>query len=753
MSNGAKRFGGKNPPATEQQKVSRTIKDGADSNDNECQDWLESNIIKSPPDRRELTRRVGSIKYELINTLLSPDGHLPTGNDLITHTNVLIQLPILLFIYKQQGEEYIHQPHFDLPKTKISRQSLKLCSSKLIDDQNLSIKSNKLNNLKDTDELFSIFNTDFYIRCFLLDTSEDDQPFYEIGIKSNSFANMKRFIKSTARKSMEFRYEYARICLNGLLSFHPRDNLYYNHEFQKEINSKLNDILTNFIYITPHNKDRATLTIASKEDAEYANEIIGNYYNENSIYKSLIHSRLDKTYCNASYAAYALKLLGGNAISSENSFLAPNIFIMTRAYNRESRRASQNLKDDYHFKGYAFNIRFEFPETQRKEIRNYLIKLSEASQYPRTVLSAYKNVGINEFFGGYANSKDLKWVFDGKKNETIEGEAYANFSRSLDDWFWGILKKIHSSSSNRNKEKLLNKLIDILSSTIGAQSTSMVDPIFYYGASIYRMPFRRKGGLGRLHELSEVYESLPDTEKMNFCINHLRRISIQELRTDCYRVILFFYLSRMLASHQYQSEKYDTKVHFYPIDIGGAIAGAIGKVSLDLKEVERNKSDAGLPTDNKTWNQEVIFYTEVVTAVRASLRRQYRDLQIEYLSTVFNNLFSRLLEKSRATKTISRQELNNMAEDMNKQSRIISRICPYPKINFRFTEKDEEFSNKFYIDLKKIKLVLETSSDAPIFRHLTKVSGSIIDDNLRGLTSAIFYRAQQLLGSNATQEQ
>jgi hypothetical protein len=649
-------------------------------------------------DQQEILRRVDVVRSEIMRQVLAPAGNPLSGNDLITYINVLVQIPILIFIYKKEaGSTYMLQPHFDYAKFKYGRGSLRLIDfhdDRRKEGETIDIAKNK----PSLEKLFRVFNTPYYVRCFLLDTSEDDQPFVGVTHKIQS--------------RLQHRYEYVRICLKHLFSAEAKEWGVFTDAFTDAIFGKCGESLSELSYVQPTDgRSGKTLTDGTKYEFPGVSffakgEHTGGDYGMIGEISSRLHGAIED-------AAFSSRILKKNALEvrlNANFTKTSNAFLMLRSYTRNYRRSVDTAEG---FKGYSYDTRFNISTTQRDEITFFLEGLSRLGR------DGYLKSGQpeNELYGGYTNSDGCKWRFASKEEEE-EHADFQKFAKSLDEFFWRLLSR-----------KLISQLIAIFLSPIGSQSVSLVDPVYYYGSSIYRMPFRRAGGLGRLNGLGLLYRQLPLEKKSNFSFGMLRTIkneTIQrELRNDCLRVVIFYYISRMLLSSNGGQEQFDTKVHLYPVDVGGSVVGAVGKISYDFKKPETEK----LPTRRRAWDEEIMFLNSVVFPMRASLRRQYRSLHIEFLTQKFTfELENYLTQQAKADFNFD-ASLKTFQDSLNTASQAIARICPYPSLNFCFTDAMtsdgrvipiNEVKHQSHITLGDVRLVIKQEMSPLIFRNLTE---------------------------------
>lgn len=605
--------------------------------------WCQTDLFTRLEDRTEIVRRVTLVKHRLIFDLLAASGNPISTNGILNHITVLLQQPTIVLLYKSSADgnsaEWVQ--HFDFNKTKNSRGSLEL---KGLNRQILEMPENvKLRNGQN-DGLFRVYGSRFFLRVFLLETQElNDGLFVEL---SNKPYVVKKIGKNDSERDKK---EYCRLCLSGLLIFDLDDQSNFGIEFLDGIIEKVEDVFLEQVYeIPPDDRRSRTLLRADQKKAKKAVET----YFSNALGSD--HG-LDRIYTRAKFASKAIKTIGRSGAISKSVHgddILPNIFFSLRAYDRLEPRCVRKLPNGGGiFHGYAHNISFAIPYHQKDSIIKHFLAIAERGE------GGY----IDERYGG-------EWEFS--------HEGYKNFAKSLDKLFWHILER-----RGRQIPFLLNTLI----SKVGSSSTSVVDPVFYYGSALYRMPFRRDGGLDRLYGLREIFDSLPDVEKPLFSISHLKHGKHLELRRDCLRVVIFFYLTRMLGPALARKSGYWTKLIIFPLDVSGAVVGTIGCVSFEPKiEFDEGRSrPVELPSESGFWNQEFYFFSEIVSSAQRVLRQQYRDFQIKQISIVFgkalNDLILKTIENDGFTK---KSMVENLIGVMNSESVAVARACPYPRYVF-----------------------------------------------------------------------
>lgn len=609
--------------------------------------WMNTHVFVGADAQEEICRRVTTVKSRLISDILAASGNTLSVNGILNHVSVLIQLPTLIFLYEKKEDGWHLKDYFDYKKTKASRGSLELKIPAGTGLKNFDLPEQEPKNrkpLKKIGSLFRIFETDFYLQIFLLNPKEknvdsDNGNFVELSMTKLPGKSGNKY----SRK--ETHHEYARLSLTGLMTLNTKyDEKLLGSAFIEHLKLQIREIFRTHQYSKPENGRRGKTplqTLSSKIDntnrvekfmQERAREAIGSQHG------------LDRVYERSSYASKMIKLLGQH---QETLVGYPNLLFSLRVYDRSQPRAERHLEDGTKFNGYMHNVSFAIPMQQQNDFFDFILTKSNGKY-------------DGEIFGE-------KWIF--RKNN-IENAAYANFAKSLDQIFWKLA----------SRKIGVNFILKILNSTVGSQATSIVDAVFYYGTAIYRMPFRRAGGLGRIHGLETTYEQLPLGEKEKFSINHVKD---WEVKQDCLRVVIFFYMTRMLATDKLSQEKYWTKIHLFPIDIASAVVGAIACISYELKEPEVTD----LPVDSASWNQEFYFFTEIVASAQRVLRQQYRDFQIHRICVALEDSLVRFISQVlNNNRIVTTEMLERMENELNFTSQLIARICPYPAYRFSISE-------------------------------------------------------------------
>ena len=620
----------------------------------------------TPKESAELGRRILLVKNSLIGRLLAPSGALLYGNEVLTHLNVLIQQPLIVLLYRDGDAGAIeYTRHFDFGKAKASRGSLDL----RVGGQNSEEPFNPARDYGPIPpSVFRIFGTHYYVRVFLLDITGEDRPFYEIPTESNktAFSYLPSPLRLVAR--------YAQYCTKHFFTFSKEEEDSYGTKFLAEILKKLTDVLEAATYFDLEKGGNNMPAQSRRQRTQVKPKDIGRVTEQ---LRRLLHSKkkwlepLDQVYKRSSFSARTLKLLGNKDTNWQRPKTYPNIFFALRSYTRGQPRAKRHLPTGEPFEGYAHDLWFSISDTQRNDMREYLEWLRDQGMHE------YIKKAGGELYG------DGLWNFE-------KYPGYANFAKSLDLEFWRILGA-GASDAYAQEQKLpaireeelrvhdgIDLLLDTFTSFIGTNSTSLVDAIFYCGASLYRMPFRRLGGLGRLHGLEAAYLQLNEVDQECFSFAHLSSEGFSELRNDCLRVVTFFYLSRMLGQANSDLSKYYTKIHLYPIDISGAIMGAVGKVSFQLKEVGADN----MPVKADDWNREYLFYTETVADVQTAMVRHYRELHVTLVSKAIGSGVRRMLRRTSQLGMAQMEALRHFVFEINATIEDIARVCPLPTYTF-----------------------------------------------------------------------
>lgn len=613
---------------------------------------MDTHVFIGADAQEEICRRVTTVKSRLISDILAASGNTLSVNGILNHVSVLIQLPTLIFLYEKKEDGWHLKDYFDYKKTKASRGSLELKipageGLKNFDLPEQELKSRK--SLKKIGNFFRIFETNFYLQIFLLNPKEKKSDSQNIVSDNGNFVELStaklpgRSGNKYSRK--ETHHEYARLSITGLMTLNTKyDEKLLGSAFIENLKLQIREIFHAHQYSKPENGRREKTPLKALSSKIDNTNCVEKFMRERA--KEAIGSQhgLDRVYERSSYASKMIKLLGQ---PQETAVGYPNLLFSLRVYDRSKPRAERHLEDGTKFNGYMHNVSFAIPMQQQKDFFDFIVKKSN-SKYD------------GEVFGE-------KWIF---RKDDIENAAYKNFAKSLDETFWKLVR-----------QKIgINFILKVLNSSVGSQATSIVDAVFYYGTAIYRMPFRRAGGLGRIHGLQTTYEQLPPSEKERFCIKHVKD---WEVKQDCLRVVIFFYMTRMLATDKRSQEKYWTKIHLFPIDIASAVVGAIACISYELKEPKITD----LPVDSDSWNQEFYFFTEIVASAQRVLRQQYRDFQIHRICVALEDSLVRFISEALSNNGIATAEmLERMEDELNFTSQLIARICPYPAYRFIISE-------------------------------------------------------------------
>ena len=600
---------------------------------------------------------------------------------------------MIVHLYKKNGSKIEFVPTFDSKKTEASRGSLKLVvaagNGTTLFNQTEVFPSNKKSHF------FQIANTAFFLRIFILrydgKISADEPPFLELSpLKIVSFpSNTPTEIQRNRQR------EYARLCLLGVLNFDSKhDRRIYGNAFISVIEKKLEEIFSAQMYLeqTEEEKQKRRAKTIPDTNPEGTKKLAGMVKKRNKIALSE-QEGVDLLYRRATYAGRNIKLLGKTISPTDEgaSEKYPNFILFLRTYDRDHPRALRTI-DKEPFHGYAHNVAFALPHQQVEDMKAYLNTLRNLGR------EQYRERTQGEIYGE-------NWSFKAHHH------GYKNFSETLDAEFWKILAD----------KKGVDNLMSFLRSSVGDDSTSASDSIFYYGSSQYRMPFRREGGLERLHKLEQIYNNLPEADKYSFGYKHLK--SEIALKADCLRVVVFFYITRMLGPRCIDQHNQWTKLHLFPLDIAGAVVGSIGCISYERKIMDA----VGLPVDDATWNQEYYFFTEIVSSFQRTLRQQYRDFQMQQLTDVFRTGLEDLIENAHQG-LVTLDAVNELKHALNLESRLLARVCPYPAYEFQLYEPSHEqkSSRKNGTGSVKIKigtaLILEFdfNFELNVFRSLQK---------------------------------
>lgn len=620
--------------------------------------WCDSTVFTEEEDRTEIIRRVSLVKHHLISDLLASGGHTLSTSGILNHITILLQLPVILLIYKESEDarkaEWLQ--HFDFKKTRASRGGLifKDLQNRPINQRDPILLENGEQN-----HLFEIFGTRKFLRVFLLeDPINSMDEFIEVLANQHGDIGIENDTQDRRNKR-----EYSRICLNGLLAFDVEDEKNYGLEFLSIIQQKVIDIIVAQKYEKPppERRARTLLPVLKISNTKLEPDRSVEQYLREASSKG---SGLNRIYNRSKFASRAIKSIWrtqGGALSEDASKSAPNVIFTLRSYNRHVARCARQIFGEEPFHGYAHNVSFVVPLSQLEHIEEYF--------------RALQKCGAKFYRDEQYGASDWKAI----------DEPYKNFAASLNTEFWRVLGRGAIGIS------ILSK---ILTSRIGSSATSLVDSVFYYGSALYRMPFRRQGGLDRIYGLKEIYDALPESERKTFNIKHITekyinslglswsKEKIREIHIDCLRVVVFFYLTRMLGPNINKKHEYWTKILLFPIDVSGAVVGTLGCVSFEKKEPDVRQR---MPSERAIWNQELYFFSEIFASSQQFLRQQYRNFQIKCLSDALKLSLQRLIERTLADEDecTPPEAFAELVDSLNSEAEAISRVCPYPRPLFQ----------------------------------------------------------------------
>lgn len=607
----------------------------------------------------EIKRRVSLVKFHLISDLLSASGNYFSINEFLNHISALIQLPILALIYRIENSSKTLKAkwvsNFNFGKMRESRGSLQLFTSNVVpieesDPPDVVIKN--------TDSFFQIFNTNFYLKIYLLDTGAGiiDGPFVEVKSKNQNYKLAQPDVIGVSDKYRS-QAAYIEKSLNRLLKWEESDYQTFGYAFLKEkIEYKISNTLNQAHYQSIEN--RKSITLSSKKEV-IAPKIRISYLN----YAANENSGLDRIYNRAEFSSNAISWMGssGEEQLATAADTHQNMLFSLRTYDRENVRCENSI-------GYTHNVFFIIPKTQRKHLIEQFTRLKNTNRC--------STPGVcDEFFGG-DRTTETGWQF--------ENEKYYQLAKSIDDEFWNILIQ---------KPFGIKYIIKtILSTAVGDNTVSFADPIFYYGSSLYRMPFRREGGLKRIKGLENLVNS--PSPVISFS-----DVKDEATRRDCLRVVAFFYLTGFLGPKQINRSRYWTKLILFPLSVAGAVVGSLSSVSYEKKHFD----DVDIVKDAHKWNQEFFFFSRVVAAAQNSLRQQYRDFQAKQLSNCLQNISDTIFSNKSAKSGVTILHIESIVSALNAESINIARVCPYPYLIFQRLESSDEY-NEWVLKIGTFKI-------------------------------------------------
>lgn len=634
---------------------------------------------------KELHRRSNVIWSILVDRVLAPEGNKLSCNELMTLVSVLLQHPSIILVYKNTNNQWKLVNHLNFEKLKISRGSLELKSLN-------AEKSINPTELTESSNIFKIFNTNYGLRVFVLDTSGNDRPFYEVN---------KRISEKKPETRLTWTITLSLELLKHLFELNTINSQKSGRIFIDAINADLTKILDEFSaeYISSSQNKSGEIFMPTSRRAvtklpALEEQTVKRLIRRKRIEMTQAGHQLDRIYTKASFAAKILNSMGIASSDTKEYGEYPNIFFTLRTYDRLSARCGMGPIEPL-FDGYMHNVALAIPETQKRDIGNYLLWMRKKGRL------------------GYKNMSGFKMELFGDPSWEYKNDHFKKFAETVDIEFWKIL----TSGSERSA---ISKLIRILQTPTGSESISIFDVIFYYRASIYRMPFRRNGGMEMLWGLERLYQSLSESEKHSFSFHtlELNRRNNKEIIFDILRVVVLFYVTRFLGPVCSDLCNSYTKLHIYPIEVDGSIVGSIGKVSFsngervgydqraissisvyDLIDADRGLNLKTSEENTPSWDQEVLFFRSVVLTVQDSIRQQYKDMQVdEICKCVYTELLI-LIRMATSGQVKIGYLLNDFINKINSFSVNLCRICPYPAYVFSIGDSPTDPNNSLAVKI------------------------------------------------------
>jgi hypothetical protein len=606
--------------------------------------YLEADV-KSWSNDSEIERRAATVKNRLIADALDAGGSPLTVNGIVSYISVLLQVPNIVLLYKKESKTAKHLrylPYFSIKNVFASREQTEIYNFAGTLYQKALYK--KITSTIPENEGFRLFDTDICIKCYILYiTKENTSKFYEL---NKNFENSK--IKDPKFKENIGRQKYALNLLERFIKFSNDDAIFYSKDFLSEINSQIEKPFKNLYFQSANDKKRL-ISIADVDMTSLVSKKIEQRFNE---MRGENHG-LDRIYSRAGFASGRLNFLTNKFENDVSS----NILFSFRSFDRSAVRYENN-----EFSGFEYNVRFIIPHTQRNKIQDYFSLLKKGGKIK------------------YSKSKSGQELY--AADWDFENANLKKLAIQLDQLFWNEI-------SDKNNI-LFADLLKVLDAPIGDGSASFFDIVFSQGTPVYRMPFRREGGLNRIREAAHLWVSLENLNLQkdwgyNDVVTRLAAGWEKAAFQDCMRVVIFFYLSRMLGPAITNDSEYWTRITAYPIEVHGSVVGAIGMISYQSKNEIFSSGD--VLVSSAAWNQEYLFFTEVVAAAQRTVRQQFRDYQNKELVHELRRCYYEAQAKSDEQGNLSKDGVDKyLLEPMNHMADVIARICPYPPYVFKTTE-------------------------------------------------------------------
>ena len=644
----------------------------------------EENIEPNLLDREEIKRRVESVKQLLYGSLLSSRVELISTNHILGHLPLLVQQPLLLFLYKwsENAPEELSQVHyFDYEKTIIARGS-RLLTFKTLTQQNEQL--NRPEVVLDAEmrwEFFPIFvdlnsKDQFFLRVFRMDeATQNDSMFYEI---RNPFNDVERPKLRTSN-------DFIAACCASLFSFNKRElKLADEVGLAPSLVPEVQRLVKIVFDRQRWEKDRGRRTRSSdpttaNDSAEYKDilENAGAFFADIRSpggYLGRLYSRLRRP-------ATTVKRLAAKAENKHQPSTA-NIFFAFRSYDRDEPRY-ETKGGKQKFSGFAHNLRFVLPIEQKQDWQRVL-----ASEQRSRHDEAYPNVN------------PLKVGADKKSRELYD---YRQLLQDLDDWFWIVVERDQELTDDKDKFK---EIFDVLEAPIGCDALSFLEPVVYAGVPAYRYPFRRLAGLSRVRIVEESlrkFQSSNFDSDRSFGLQDLIADNAERLREaaiDLKRVVAIYYLLRALAPMiDSPRAQHRTTLLLIPVEVCGSIPAVIGTVFFKPEHEKFDELHHVLNDDaSRCFDFVLHFYNDIFLPAARDIRRMYRDIQIDYVEARIAKVIQDLSQKSEVFQDEDdvviaiRNCLREDESQLNLAMRRWARFIPYPVLKFKWESRDENRS-------------------------------------------------------------
>jgi hypothetical protein len=614
-------------------------------------------------EKKELARRAMLVNSLLCDLMISNPEKDISAVDIINHLCLLVQEPILVFLYKKIGDEQLAWVnYFDVRSALHGRGEVKLLDvkgSEVIDYRSI---------LEKRKHIFRVFETSFFIRIFHLVDDDDHTYFREISTGSS------KSTKKGADDHIDIS-NYIRGCVSAMFSqdsLFKYENKHNDGRFVREYIEWIGKIFTRAVEKQRDDGDKENADSAStvNENLVSSDEIrdVNAVWEELNPKLTQNGSGIDRVYRRLSLPARKLKNLAGERSEPGPPHALPNMFWMLRTFDRTAMRAPRGDHP-----GYTYNVHSVLTHHQKEDISEYL-----ASLHSRLFKIERQSKG--ERYGDWLNTRGGKYP---------QEEKYQLLAKELNDLFWERFLAAEKLREQTKPSSKINSFIEeIYDRPFGDGAVSFADPIFHGGLVQLRYPFRRFAGLGRIF-------SLMDKATKHLTLSDLT----EEEKVDCLRIVGAFYFFRGCGQQtEHPRGQYRTKLVVFPVTVLGVVVAVIGTVVFEhhpdqSKDCPKQYMRRLSEEVSVEWDMVYRFYRNVYQPAVRDIRRFYRDIQIGLIKSRFiKNLgFATWKHKDEAAVAI-REALEHTA----RYSQEMARVIPYPLLNLKL--HDEMTSDEMTIN-------------------------------------------------------